>query len=326
MFGPILGSVPFESGSVVTATPSVGGVRGAAYAERTKCRTARQRANQRDLRPWLRCPRAARCYLPAGRDAELRGDLAQVPFDGVRADEELRADLGVRQPVTGQARDLRFLGGESGARLDGALAYRLAGGLELAPGAFRERLDPHVAEHLVRDAQLLACVEAAVLPAQPLAVEQPGAGVRHPDPGAAEPLDRLAVLSFGGRSVTHLGTYGRRHAEGVVRAIGLCKLAESPGHFAATRAPSPRPPRRRAARPGEHHRAPAPRTDVPLRRADRRPRRAGGTARRRRRLLGRSTRRDRRAGGRLPAPRPRRAALAGRSPRVRRPSGRTASR
>ena len=57
---------------------------------------------------------------------------------------------------------------------------------------------PIVGEHLVRGAQLLAGVDAAVLAAQPLAVEQVRAGERDADAGAAEPLDRLAVEPLGG--------------------------------------------------------------------------------------------------------------------------------
>ena len=48
-------------------------------------------------------------------------------------------------------------------------------------------------EQLVGDAQLLARVDAPALAAQPLAVEQVRAGELRPQPGAAEPLDRLAV-------------------------------------------------------------------------------------------------------------------------------------
>jgi hypothetical protein len=42
-------------------------------------------------------------------DLEFREHLAQVPFDGSGADEELRADLGVRQSLTSELRDLLFL-------------------------------------------------------------------------------------------------------------------------------------------------------------------------------------------------------------------------
>ena len=50
--------------------------------------------------------------LAAGADAELGEHLAEVPFDGARADEQLGADLGVGMPVGGEAGDLRLLRGE----------------------------------------------------------------------------------------------------------------------------------------------------------------------------------------------------------------------
>src|SRR5262245_10561401 len=131
-------------------------------------------------------------------DAELREDVAQVPLDRARADEQLRADLGVRAPVTRQTGDLRLLGGQVVAGLHGALAHRLAGGQQLAAGALGEALGPHRREHLVRRAQLLARVHPPLLAAQPLAVEQPGAGEVDPAATAREPLDRLAVELLGG--------------------------------------------------------------------------------------------------------------------------------
>ena len=68
-----------------------------------------------DTRPFhhgiagLACPRNG-AELPARGDAELDEDLPEVPFDGVRADEQLCTDLLVRQTVSRQARDLRLLG------------------------------------------------------------------------------------------------------------------------------------------------------------------------------------------------------------------------
>ena len=71
------------------------------------------------------------------------------------------ADLGVRQSVAGEPGDLRLLRREHVARLDRALAHRLAGGQELAAGALGERLGADAAEHLVGGAQLLARVARA---------------------------------------------------------------------------------------------------------------------------------------------------------------------
>jgi hypothetical protein len=49
--------------------------------------------------------------------------------------------------------------------------------------------------------QLLARVGAAALPAQPLAVQQVGAGQVRAYAGAAEPVDRLLVQAAGGFAV-----------------------------------------------------------------------------------------------------------------------------
>ena len=50
-------------------------------------------------------------------------------------------------------------------------------------------------------AQLLARVGAAALAAQPFAVQQVGAGQLGTEPGAAQPVDRLPVVSLGGFSL-----------------------------------------------------------------------------------------------------------------------------
>jgi hypothetical protein len=55
----------------------------------------------------------------------------------------------------------------------------------------------------VREAQLLAGVDAAALAAQPLAVEQMGAPEFHADASAAETVDRLAVESLGVLTFSH---------------------------------------------------------------------------------------------------------------------------
>ena len=75
---------------------------------------------------WLR--RQDAVELVARADVELGENLVQVILDGPRTDEHPSADLDVRQPVAGEPRDLPLLGGELVARLDGALANRLAGG------------------------------------------------------------------------------------------------------------------------------------------------------------------------------------------------------
>src|SRR5215472_5295083 len=64
---------------------------------------------------------------------------------------------------------------------------------------------PYGLEHLPGGAQLLACVRAAVVPAQPLAVEQLPAGQFGTDAGAAEAVDRLTVEPLGGLALAEQG-------------------------------------------------------------------------------------------------------------------------
>src|SRR4051794_22211690 len=120
-----------------------------------------------------------------------------MPLGSAWADEELRANLLVREALTREPGDLELLGGEVVARLHGALAGGFAGGTQLAPGALREPLDAHGAEPVVRIAQLDARIDAAAFTAQPLAVDQSGASEVHAAPGAREPFDRLPVQALG---------------------------------------------------------------------------------------------------------------------------------
>ena len=67
--------------------------------------------------------------------------------------------------------------GVSSSRVSKApLAHLLAGCEQLAAGALGERLHADRDEHVVGGPQLLACVDASALAAQPLAVEQMRAG------------------------------------------------------------------------------------------------------------------------------------------------------
>jgi hypothetical protein len=78
--------------------------------------------------------------LVARVDVELGEDLVQVVLDGAAADEQPGADLGVRETVAGQERDLGLLSGELVAGLDGAFADALAAvivGLSLLLLVFR---------------------------------------------------------------------------------------------------------------------------------------------------------------------------------------------
>src|SRR4051794_15287868 len=149
-----------------------------------------------------------------------------MPLGGARADEELPADLLVREALTREASDLKLLGGEVVARLHGALAGGLAGGAQLAPGALGECLDAHGAELVVGVAQLDARIDAAALTAQPLAVDQLGTGEVHAAAGAREPFDRLTVQALGHLIGSQERARPGLEAEGPVAAAGPSVLAE----------------------------------------------------------------------------------------------------
>src|SRR5918995_1260758 len=131
--------------------------------------------------------------LTARTDAELAEDVAQVPLNGAGADEQLRADLGIRAPIARQAGDLRLLRGELVARLHRALTDRLARGQQLAARALGERCSAHRGEHLVRHAQLLARIDPTLFAAQPFAVDEPHASEVDHATAAREPLNGLAI-------------------------------------------------------------------------------------------------------------------------------------
>ena len=142
--------------------------------------------------------------LAARADVELGEHLVQVVLDGARADEQPRADLRVREPVAREPRDLRLLRGQLAARLDAALAGRLARGQQLARGPIRERLARPSREQLVRGAQLRARVEPA---ARRGAATRRRAGGRARGPAARacgraarSPRDRAASASSPSRA------------------------------------------------------------------------------------------------------------------------------
>ena len=133
----------------------------------------------------------------AGGDAQFGEDLAKVPFDGSGADEQFRGDLRVGASVSGQPGDVLLLRGEFGVGGHLPLADRLASGEQFPAGSLGEGLSANHGEQVVGGAQLVAGVTPPELAAKPLAVEQVGTGELGPQPGAAEPLDRLGVVMLG---------------------------------------------------------------------------------------------------------------------------------
>src|SRR5215218_1298486 len=80
-------------------------------------------------RRWRRITeiRELRRQLRTRTEAELLEDVAQVRLDRVRAEEELRRDLLVRQPLRDQARDRELLRREVVPRRGDAPARALTG-------------------------------------------------------------------------------------------------------------------------------------------------------------------------------------------------------
>ena len=127
---------------------------------------------------------------------------AQVPFDGSRTDEQLRSDLGVREPVARKSSDLLLLSRQVVARLRAALSRLLARRGQLPARALSEPFHADAGEHLIGSSQLGARVQAAALAAQPFAVEEMGARELDAEARAAKPFDRAAVELLGGLAIT----------------------------------------------------------------------------------------------------------------------------
>jgi hypothetical protein len=100
--------------------------------------------------------------LTSALDSSWRDRIASLMntlrvLHGARAEEDPRSDLRVLPPITGQPRDLPFLGGAIITCLDRALARGLARRCS-SQRALGERLHPDRVEQLVGRAQLLARV------------------------------------------------------------------------------------------------------------------------------------------------------------------------
>src|SRR5438309_11635174 len=95
---------------------------------------------------------------------ELPERLAQVVFDGARADEEWGGDLAVRVAIGRETRDLRLLRRELVERVGGPLSCMLARRLQFDPRALGEGVHPEVHEELVRGSELVPRIDPAGSP------------------------------------------------------------------------------------------------------------------------------------------------------------------
>jgi hypothetical protein len=101
--------------------------------------------------------------LGSALDSSWRDPIASLVntlrvLHGARAEEDPRSDLRVLPPITGQPRDLPFVGGAIITCLDRPLARGPARRLQFSAGGLGERLHPDRVEQLVGRAQLLARV------------------------------------------------------------------------------------------------------------------------------------------------------------------------
>jgi len=120
----------------------------------------------------------------------------------VRArDEELGADLGVRETVRGELRDMCLLRSEFGVRVRRALADLLSGREELAASAFGERLHSHRGEQFVCGSKLVTGIGASVVAAEPFAVQQMCPCEVRTRRRLAQMVDRVDSVRIGPRRV-----------------------------------------------------------------------------------------------------------------------------
>src|SRR5271157_5637298 len=137
--------------------------------------------------------------LPAWpvRDLAEPADLRVGIRPGVPPVVEVYGDLVVRRTARREARDPGLLRGEveDGRRRTGPRA--LASRAQLCRRLLGEPVRAHRGEHVLRGAQLLACVPPPLGPPQPLAVEQMRAREVHCDPALGQLAEEFQVRAFG---------------------------------------------------------------------------------------------------------------------------------
>jgi hypothetical protein len=116
-------------------------------------------------------------------------NLARVPLDGARAEEQRAPISGLVRPHWPVSRSAAP-GGEIGERVDSALAHPLAGGGQLETGTLGEGLDATRAQHLVGGPQLARAHPSAALTPRSLATEEMGAGQFRADDADEPARDR----------------------------------------------------------------------------------------------------------------------------------------
>src|SRR5262245_51581772 len=98
------------------------------------------------------------CELRARADAELAEDVAEVGGDCARAEEELRSDLAVAEPLRDEVCDLQLLLGQLVAGVGEATTRRLAARAQLDACPFRPRFGPECLDSVESRPKVLACI------------------------------------------------------------------------------------------------------------------------------------------------------------------------
>ena len=113
-----------------------------------------------------------------------------MPFDRSWTQEELGADLRVRETVTGEAGDLLLLRCEFVAYLRGPCMDPFACREQLDACSLGEGVHPGGGEQIVCRPELIAGLDPSSLLAEPFAVQQVSATQLGAHPRAAQMLDR----------------------------------------------------------------------------------------------------------------------------------------
>src|SRR4051812_31390252 len=121
---------------------------------------------------------------------------------------------------------MSLLRGEIVARVRAAFPDAFARRQQLSLGPPGEPLGAHAREHLERGAQLIAGVDAAPLPAQPLAVQEVCAGEIDAYACPSGPFDRLPVQTVCGIAATEQSARAGFDPQGPIGAAGPGRLRE----------------------------------------------------------------------------------------------------
>src|SRR5262245_32961686 len=115
------------------------------------------------------------CELRARADAELAEDVAQMGCDRARAEEELRCDLSVAEPLRDEVCDLQLLLGQLAPGVGDATTGRLAARAQFDACPFGPQVGPECLKSVESRPKVLACIAGSSRSAEELAESELGA-------------------------------------------------------------------------------------------------------------------------------------------------------